>query len=870
MAENTTLFQENGQQLKDAIKGIEKDFDLVYFSPSSSKVASIDTGKCMAVSEYDNVAQIAMKPLDGNLHTEETCKLNVGMIQSANKWQNFIGKKPPAKKIQGLNYKVVDGYFADNPRFFENAKVASSGIATSFNSITECTNGFIRSPNGNQHQYSVEWHGLFTPPNSGQWHFRTVSDDASYLWIGDNAVKNYSTGNALVKNGGLHGMQSRGGTLYLEKGKSYPIRIQFGENWVDHNMTIGCRGPTTLNRYMEYNIGTLVSTDFNVQDNTLYYSLVENTPELSAQGLYNCYIADTTNINNNQTAGKNQFNYKVIWRAFDEKAEINKLHPKNFAYYRNGALFVCNERGEVLKQIGVTIDQNKPGYFLNTQEANTYIYRYPDLMREANARGIYFGGFRKGLDGSISANIHWMSVGSKERRTFEVKNPANNLKLDNNGNILLRGKAVTTVNNTGSVDNPMWKTEISALNRKSFLHPHDPTGKATNEYQGDVLRRTTWNNQTLLISDNGKFKLEITELGNLVIKQSIKGCTDVTKSGMKYTTMNDNQRGSNYYLYETNADMKMDKLFVGQVNNDKRILKPVNENGSNLIKSKKYVQYANYVPPTTEGATTVSNSGECEQKCTNDPSCDYYASYTTEDGKQNCKTGANTGIKQFIPIQPNSGIKSSQLYIRTTDMNLPTNDIRNKIPRKNTSDYQSYSTYEVSPAVYEIGSSQIIQGNYTKTRDVQRQIVNGTENKKEPFNNHDYKTSEEVNAVYASEPTELGLAKAIQQNQIAPLNSIANDYNTLMQNIHTEYNKIGEDVKSVTNSDKTGLRDKLIADKKSGYLDSKYDMVPQVKDTVDQRLEDIDAMIAQTNTVYTLGTVTAFTLIVAGIFVMRK
>ena len=47
-------------------------------------------------------------------------------------------------------------------------------------------------------------------------------------------------------------------------------------------------------------------------------------------------------------------------------------------------------------------------------------------------------------------------------------------------------------------------------------------------------------------------------------------------------------------------------------------------------------------------------------------------------------------------------------------------------------------------------------------------------------------------------------------------------------------------------------------------------MVTKVKDTVDQRLEDIDAMIAQTNTVYTLGTVTAFTLIVAGIFVMRK
>ena len=49
------------------------------------------------------------------------------------------------------------------------------------------------------------------------------------MWIGDIAITGFTTLNATVKNGGLHGNQERSGTASLTAETYYPIRIQFGE-----------------------------------------------------------------------------------------------------------------------------------------------------------------------------------------------------------------------------------------------------------------------------------------------------------------------------------------------------------------------------------------------------------------------------------------------------------------------------------------------------------------------------------------------------------------------------------------------------------------------------------------------------------------
>ena len=931
-------FNTNGTAFNQAINDIRKDYSLVYFAPDSKSVGKRDTGKCMAFAEYENLPSVAMKPLDRNLHTHESCKLNAGMMQSDDKWQNFMKYKTPSKASdelgssniveRGLKYKVVEGYFADNPEFFKSAKILSTGIAKTFDNITNSTNGYIKLSDSDTQQprYSVEWYGTFTPPTTGKWKFSTSNSNASYVWIGKYAMSNMSAKNSIVNNGGLHDTRNvESKPITLQSGIPYPIRIQFGENSRGHNIQIALHLQVEKRIFVEpivenffgrnvpsrnaaaitaaknaaaaaaarnaaaakstawipsavkttawipsavkttaaipaaiptsikptyaipaavvipaaaaksaaiipatsatvksnaaipaavvipapvkrvvrkgewkityesipYKFEDMVTSEVNVKDVNLYYALVEETPALSSQGLYKCYITDTTNSNISTT--KNNFKYKIIWRAFDEKNESRSVQPGNYAYYRNNQLIVCDKDGTIVKSFGD-----------------------PDMQTSSS----------------------------------------DFLQLDNNGNILLRGTQLTNVNANGALVNPVWKTEKYILDRSDTLTSAD----------GDIIRRTFWDNQQLLISENGKFKLEMTENGNLVIKESLMGCSGSASDGTKYTTSNDNLFGKSYYLYEAAADMKMDKTFMAYAKDNNRTLKRINMNGVDMKKGKGYTQYDNYAPSNTDNAVTVDNIAACKTKCTDDNNCDYYYSYVTKDGKNNCKTGTNNGSTPFIPIQPDSGIKSSQLYIRSTDMNLPSADVRNTIPKNTTSEYTNYAAYNVSPALYELGDAEIMQKIQTAA-DRQDKIMNGKNGKngKEGFNDRGYKTSKVVNAKYAVQPTPDGLATAIQTQQISPLTQIAGDYNTLMANINSEYNTIGTNVSAATS-----LRDDLKNNTRAGYLENNYDMVPPIKRVEDVRLDDINELISQTNTTYTLGTITAMTIIIAGIFVMRN
>jgi hypothetical protein len=162
----------------------------------------------------------------------------------------------------------------------------------------------------------------------------------------------------------------------------------------------------------------------------------------------------------------------------------------------------------------------------------------------------------------------------------------------------------------------------------------------------------------------------------------------------------------------------------------------------------------------------------------------------------------------------------------------------------------------------------------------QKLLVNGTNGQKEGFNNHGFKTSDMTE--YTARETEKGAKDAIIRYQIDPMKEIANDYYDKLIKMDEKYNQIDTNIKAITNASGTGLRDTLKGEyyKGSGYqfktgstseyLDDKYDMGPPMKKAIDVRLDDIDEMISQTNTIYSLGTVTAMTLLIAGIFLARN
>ena len=126
----------------------------------------------------------------------------------------------------GLFKTTYAGYYADNVSFFATATPTAYGA----NPTTSVQTTIITEPGTDDgSDFSVQWLGYFKPTTTETYTFFTNSDDASYMWIGANALSGFSTANATVNNGGLHGNVETSGTAALTAGIYYPIRMQFGE-----------------------------------------------------------------------------------------------------------------------------------------------------------------------------------------------------------------------------------------------------------------------------------------------------------------------------------------------------------------------------------------------------------------------------------------------------------------------------------------------------------------------------------------------------------------------------------------------------------------------------------------------------------------
>jgi hypothetical protein len=129
----------------------------------------------------------------------------------------------------GLYGKRYVGYFNDDVNWFDTATLHGN-----VNQLTQI-NGFTSSAD----LYSWQWLGYFKASSTENYTFYTSSDDASYLWIGNNVTAGFTTANATVNNGGLHGpIEAASSPVSLVAGTYYPIRLQFGENGGGDVMTV--------------------------------------------------------------------------------------------------------------------------------------------------------------------------------------------------------------------------------------------------------------------------------------------------------------------------------------------------------------------------------------------------------------------------------------------------------------------------------------------------------------------------------------------------------------------------------------------------------------------------------------------------------
>jgi hypothetical protein len=135
------------------------------------------------------------------------------------------GSRTNVAFASGLFRRTYSGYFNDNVNYFDGATPTASAADTS--PIGTPSNVAFTS-----YQWLGYWLATSDTVSSGSTLFQTSSEDTSWMWIGPTALTGYTTGNALINNGGGARMdvQTVSASTPLTVGQYYPIRIQYGVN----------------------------------------------------------------------------------------------------------------------------------------------------------------------------------------------------------------------------------------------------------------------------------------------------------------------------------------------------------------------------------------------------------------------------------------------------------------------------------------------------------------------------------------------------------------------------------------------------------------------------------------------------------------
>jgi hypothetical protein len=140
-----------------------------------------------------------------------------------------------------LAWDKIDDYYNGNPYWFDNtAYINKTGNVTNLDSLQSAVlplaklidNTYIMATLDGKDRFACQWTGYFKSDYTGSWTFYLDADNIANLWIGDNAIYEYTSSNRLITddyNTNTGTMNLSAATINLVNGKYYPIRIQWGE-----------------------------------------------------------------------------------------------------------------------------------------------------------------------------------------------------------------------------------------------------------------------------------------------------------------------------------------------------------------------------------------------------------------------------------------------------------------------------------------------------------------------------------------------------------------------------------------------------------------------------------------------------------------
>jgi hypothetical protein len=126
----------------------------------------------------------------------------------------------------GLYRTQYDGYFDGVPSFFDTA--VSASVSANGPNTGSINPGFTGS-SATITDESVQWLGYFTPTTTENYTFFALTDDAMFMWIGNDATASYTTASINIGTTSPGPLSLTGSVISLTSGSFYPMRIQFGE-----------------------------------------------------------------------------------------------------------------------------------------------------------------------------------------------------------------------------------------------------------------------------------------------------------------------------------------------------------------------------------------------------------------------------------------------------------------------------------------------------------------------------------------------------------------------------------------------------------------------------------------------------------------
>lgn len=852
-----------------------------YVPPASTTYDVNDSGQCYV--QHGSSSSINMTT-DNNLYSPQACIRNAADLQmsfNADFQNNFTPEQV------GLNYVIYSVYNNDNTNFFQttSSPLTATGTAKSLANINAAT-GNMTLPD----KVSIEWDGYFIPNQTGVWHFSTANNSSNrsmYVWVGDIAINDYTPDNANIwcSTGTIEPIY--GFSQQFVSGVPYRLRIQLFAFNSPYAFNLSIRDPASIVTNGEQ----YLSTSLNNKD-VAYFALVENSPENTSKGLFNCYLTDTkkTGVTDQLNARNSQFLLDTVWQLFDAKVSYDKISNDNYLLNDGTTLGIYNN-GSLIQTLGD----------IGTGEVVGFGGPYGDLF-----------------------------IGNRNITNNIVNNPG-----------------LTPVSNPLFVQAYDYFSKNNAIDL-SIIRRGDKI-KCLPDYvilNMQILRYTNLNEYVRLTKD-GNFILFFSD-GNLSISTNNSPCIQPvsTSDGLQYT----NASSNSFYPYSINLENMNTSshtsylVFDDPVTNTKRKNEITSAVKDSHVKIKsKWTTYDNYVPSSDVRTNVVDPlSDTCKNRCDGDPKCNYYYQYKTNDGNTYCNYDNKYSTPTYASIQPGSSITSSKLNVKNFTYTVDESKVRDKmessflhnIPKNIITDTSILDTYAMDPtmtfeSVYEQLTSDyykainLVNSLLKGDPDYQRsqneltallsrintsenfisEIKEGYTNIKEGYrgyNNHGYVSGDfsqsfggnfpgatprnpTATANYNgsvlpeySQVTALGLIKDTITQKLQPLEQTANDYSNTLSEINTNYNSITNqvrDIRTIRNYlngnpiyDFSG--NMLMGDHydNDGNLVKFSDINPSIEDII---VDDTSNLMYRENTMYILGTITAAALIISAISIAR-